>query len=94
MSSNRPILHLNTTFPLQKTTVQVLVVRQPKVINATELHTSKQVSLILKISVSRLRDLRWLKKGPQYIKIGKGSKAPVRYVGKDLLNYLSLEQEQ
>lgn len=75
---------------LSKNTVQVLVVRKPKVINATELYTPKQVSAILKLSISRLRDLRWQKKGPRYIKIGKGSKAPVRYVGQDLLNYLSL----
>lgn len=94
MSTSRPTLHLNNSISLAepKKTVQVLirVKRNKPDIKAQELYTPKQVSAILKLSISRLRDLRWQKKGPRYVKIGKGAKAPVRYVGQDLLDYLSL----
>lgn len=93
MSNSRPILHLNNVTSAEpKKTVQVLirVKRNKPDIKAQELYTPKQVSAILKLSISRLRDLRWQKKGPRYVKIGKGAKAPVRYVGQDLLDYLSL----
>lgn len=94
MSISRPTLHLNNSVPLEKpkTAVQVLVRvnRNKPDIKAQELYTPKQVSAILRLSISRLRDLRWQKKGPRYVKIGKGTKAPVRYVGQDLLDYLSL----
>lgn len=94
MSISRPTLHLNNSVPLEKpkTAVQVLVCvkRNKPDIKAQELYTPKQVSAILRLSISRLRDLRWQKKGPRYVKIGKGTKAPVRYVGQDLLDYLSL----
>lgn len=93
MSNSRPILHLNNVTSVEPIkTVQVLirVKRNKPDIKAQELYTPKQVSAILKLSISRLRDLRWQKKGPRYVKIGKGAKAPVRYVGQDLLDYLSL----
>ena len=93
MSNSRPILHLNNVTSVEpKKTVQVLirVKRNRPNINAQELYTPTQVSAILRLSISRLRDLRWQKKGPRYVKIGKGAKAPVRYVGQDLLDYLSL----
>lgn len=92
MSSSRPILHLNNVTPAEpKKMVQVLVrVKRDKPnINARELYTPKQVSAILKVSVARLRDLRWKKKPPHYIKLGNAPKAQVRYLGQDLLDYLS-----
>ncbi len=92
MSISRPTLHLNNSVPLEKpkTAVQVLVrvKRNKPDIKAQELYTPKQVSAILRLSISRLRDLRWQKKGPQYIKLGNTPKASVRYLGQDLLNYL------
>ena len=91
MSSSRPILHLNKVIPEEaKKVVSVLVRAKRDIpnINAQELYTPKQVSVMLKISVSRLRDLRWQKKGPQYIKLGNTPTASVRYLGQDLLNYL------
>lgn len=93
MSNSRPILHLNNVTsaePIKTVQVLIRVKRNKPDIKAQELYTPKQVSAILKLSISRLRDLRWQKKGPRYVKIGKGVKAPVRYVGQDLLDYLSL----
>lgn len=93
MPSNRQILHLNNVTsvePKKMVPVLVRIKRYKPNINAEELYTPKQVSIVLKISVSRLRDLRWQKKGPRYIKMGESSKAPVRYLGQDLLDYLSL----
>ncbi len=75
--------------PREPVQVAIRVKRNKPDINPQELYTPKQVSTILKISISRLRDLRWLKKGPRYIKIGKSSKAHIRYLGQDLLDYLS-----
>ena len=93
MSNSRPILHLNNVTsaePIKTVQVLIRVKRNKPDIKAQELYTPKQVSAILRLSISRLRDLRWQKKGPRYVKIGKGTKAPIRYVGQDLLDYLSL----
>lgn len=56
MSISRPTLHLNNSVPLEKpkTAVQVLVCvkRNKPDIKAQELYTPKQVSAILRLSIS------------------------------------------
>lgn len=78
MSISRPTLHLNNSVPLEKpkTAVQVLVCvkRNKPDIKAQELYTPKQVSAILRLSISRLRDLRCRKKGLDMSRLAKGQR--------------------
>lgn len=77
MSNSRPILHLNNVTsaePIKTVQVLIRVKRNKPDIKAQELYTPKQVSAILKLSISRLRDLRWQKRDLDMSRLAKGQR--------------------
>ncbi len=55
----------------------------------TQLLTPKQVATILQINVGTLEAWRGRGDGPKWMKLGPGSRAPVRYKQADVDTYLS-----
>jgi predicted DNA-binding transcriptional regulator AlpA len=57
--------------------------------NPDELLTPREVALLLKVHVATLEGWRNMKTGPKYLKLGDGSRAPVRYRRGDIETYLA-----
>ena len=56
--------------------------------STSALFTTKELSALLKIPEQTLRQWRCAGTGPDYIKLGVGSKAAVRYTRKDVEDYI------
>lgn len=57
--------------------------------NAEELMTPREVAGILKVSTATLENWRSLRTGPEWLKLGDGTRAPVRYLRGEVDRYLA-----
>ncbi len=57
-----------------------------------DLLTAKEASEMLRVNVSTLSNWRYAGIGPQYVKLGEGRRAAVRYSRKHLQNFIERNQ--
>lgn len=57
--------------------------------NTDELLTPREVALLFKVHVATLENWRGMRTGPKWMKLGPGTRAPVRYRRGDVEQYLT-----